>query len=98
MQAWARGDREDVVAFKCLYVFARDEGYAVKEGWWPYVASRWADMYMHDAVWERGENGDALPPDTDGIDGSGVHVAIGCGGVGNGGFHVYSRISKIEKS
>ncbi|MHC4212828.1 MAG: Calx-beta domain-containing protein [Planctomycetota bacterium] len=62
----------------------------VKDGWWPYVASRWADMYMHDPVWERGENGDGLPPDTDGIAGSGVHVAIGCGGVGNGGFHVYS--------
>jgi len=62
----------------------------VKEGWWGYVASRWADMYMHDAVWERGENGEGPPPDTDGIAGSGVHVAIGCGGVGNGGFHVYN--------
>jgi hypothetical protein len=37
LQAWERGDREDVVAFKCLYVFARDEGYAVKEGWWPQL-------------------------------------------------------------
>ncbi|HUT30717.1 MAG TPA: LamG domain-containing protein [Sedimentisphaerales bacterium] len=62
----------------------------VKEGWWGFVASRWADMYMHDAVWERGENGEGPPPDTDGIAGSGVHVAIGCGGVGDGGFHVYN--------
>jgi hypothetical protein len=37
LKAWERGDREDVVAFKCLYVFARDEGYAVKEGWWPQL-------------------------------------------------------------
>ncbi len=37
LQAWEQGEREDVVAFKCLYVFARDEGYAVKEGWWPQL-------------------------------------------------------------
>lgn len=37
LRAWEGGDREDVVAFKCLYVFARDEGYAVKEGWWPQL-------------------------------------------------------------
>ena len=37
LQAWERGEREDVVAFKCLYIFARDEGYAVKEGWWPQL-------------------------------------------------------------
>ncbi|RKX36100.1 MAG: hypothetical protein DRP71_01105 [Verrucomicrobia bacterium] len=37
LRAWERGDREDVVAFKCLYVFARDEGYAVREGWWPQL-------------------------------------------------------------
>ncbi|MHC4867465.1 MAG: LamG domain-containing protein [Planctomycetota bacterium] len=62
----------------------------VKEGWWGFVASRWYDMYMHDAVWERGENGEGPPPDTNGIAGSGVHVALGCGGAGNGGFHVYN--------
>jgi len=62
----------------------------VKEGWWGFVASRWADMYMHDAVWERGENGEWPPPDTNGIAGSGVHVALGCGGCGDGGFHVYN--------
>ena len=61
----------------------------VKEGWWGYVASRWADMYMHDAVWERGEDGQGgVSPDTDGIDGSGVHVALDISN-GNGGFHVY---------
>jgi len=40
LQAWERGDREDVVGFKCLYVFARDEGYAVKEGWWPQLPNQ----------------------------------------------------------
>jgi len=60
-----------------------------KPGWWPWVANRWADMYMHDAVWERGENGQGPPPDTNGVAGSGVHVAITCGTEGNGGFHVH---------
>jgi len=46
-------------------------------------------MYMHDAAWERGENGQGPPPDTNGIAGSGVHVAITCGTEGNGGFHVH---------
>jgi len=61
----------------------------LKEGWTPFVAPRWWDMYMHDAVWEKGENGEGNPPDTDGLDGTGVHVALGCGGVGNGGYHVH---------
>ncbi len=61
----------------------------VKEGWWGFVVLAFTDMYMHDAYWEGGESGDGPPPDTDGIAGSGVHVALGCGGVGNGGFHVY---------
>jgi hypothetical protein len=34
LAAWERGDREDIVAFKSLFVFARGEGYAVKEDWW----------------------------------------------------------------
>ena len=34
LAAWERGDREDVVAFKSLFVFARGEGYAVREDWW----------------------------------------------------------------
>ncbi|MHC4616992.1 MAG: hypothetical protein ACYTEQ_04475, partial [Planctomycetota bacterium] len=49
----------------------------VKEGWWGFVAPRWADMYMHDAVWERGEDAQGgVSPPTDGIDGSGVHVGL----------------------
>jgi len=60
----------------------------VKEGWWPFVASRWYDMYMHDGVWEDGSGG-GVPPETEGIDGSGVHVHLACGGAGNAGFHVY---------
>jgi len=60
-----------------------------KDGWWPWVAARWADMYMHDAVWERGEDAQGgVSPPTDGIDGSGVHVALDSSN-GNGGFHNY---------
>ena len=60
----------------------------LKPGWIPFVATRWADMYMHDAVWENG-SGAIDPPKTDGLGGSGVHVRLDCGGSGNGGFHVY---------
>ncbi|MHC4309825.1 MAG: hypothetical protein ACYSSN_07770 [Planctomycetota bacterium] len=59
-----------------------------KPGWTPFVATRWADMYMHDAVWEDG-SGSVMPPKTTGLGGLGVHVLIDCGGSGNGGFHVY---------
>jgi hypothetical protein len=46
-------------------------------------------MYMHDAVWERGEGAQGgISPDTDGIDGSGVHVGLDISN-GNGGFHNY---------
>jgi len=60
----------------------------LKPGWTPFVAARWADMYMHDAVWEDGSSG-ITPPKTSGLAGSGVHVLIDCGGSGNGGFHVH---------
>jgi len=60
----------------------------LKPGWTPFVAPRWADMYMHDAVWEDG-SGAGRPPTTAGLAGSGVHVLIDCGGSGNGGFAVY---------
>jgi hypothetical protein len=60
----------------------------VKEGWWGFVAPRWLDMFSHDGVWERGEDVHNPPPDTDGIAGSGVHVALDING-GKGGFHVY---------
>jgi hypothetical protein len=60
----------------------------LKPGWMPFVAARWADMYMHDAVWEDGSGG-SRPPKTTGFAGTGVHVLIDCGGGGNGGFHVY---------
>lgn len=59
----------------------------LKPGWTPFVAARWADMYMHDAVWEDGSGG-SKPPKTAGLAGTGIHVLIDCGG-GNGGFHVY---------
>ena len=60
----------------------------LKPGWAPFVATRWADMYMHDAVWEDGSDA-GRPPKTPGLARSGVHVSIDCGGTGNGGFAVY---------
>lgn len=59
----------------------------LKGGWTPLVAARWADMYMHDAVWEDGSSG-SKPPQTTGLADTGVHVLIDCGG-GNGGLHVF---------
>ena len=46
-----------------------------KEGWWPWVAPRWYDMYSHNAVWEDGTDRDK--PISDGVAGTGVHVQIG---------------------
>ncbi len=54
----------------------------LKEGWYPFVASRWYDMYAHDCVWEK----DAQDPA--GISGSGVHAMLSCGYEGQGGLHV----------
>jgi len=69
----------------------------LKKGWTPFVAARWADMYMHDAVWEDGSGG-GMPPKTAGLAGSGVHVLIDCGGSGNGGFaRVRTRASHRSK-
>jgi len=52
-----------------------------KEGWWPWVAQRWADMYSHDCVWEHDYQ---LP---DGIDGTGIHAMLSCGYEGQAGLH-----------
>ncbi len=60
----------------------------LKPGWTPFVACRWADMYMHDGTWEDGSGG-KIPPNTAGLDGTGVHVMLDCGSHGNGGFAVY---------
>lgn len=35
LQAFATSDRPDLVGFKSLYVFARDEGYPLKQHWFP---------------------------------------------------------------
>lgn len=59
-----------------------------KPGYTPFIATRWADMYMHDAVWENGSGG-TTPPQTPGLNDSGVHVLLDCGGSGNCGFHVF---------
>ncbi|MHC4866606.1 MAG: Calx-beta domain-containing protein, partial [Planctomycetota bacterium] len=59
----------------------------VKDGWWGRVFWGDADMYMHDFAWEDGSRG-ADPPNTPGIDGSGVHFALDSG-VGDGGYHVH---------
>jgi hypothetical protein len=52
-----------------------------KEGWWAFVASRWADMYSHDCVWEH--DSQVL----EGIDGTGIHALLSCGYEGQGGLH-----------
>jgi len=52
-----------------------------KPGWYPFVASRWSDMYAHDCVWEKDSK------DPDGIAGSGVHAMLSCGYEGMGGLH-----------
>jgi len=59
----------------------------VKEGWWGRVFWGDVDMYMHDFAWEDGSRG-ADPPDTPGVNGSGVHFALDSG-VGDGGYHVH---------
>ena len=38
LAAFANGVRPDVVAFKSLYCFARDEGYPLKQQWFPTLA------------------------------------------------------------
>ena len=52
-----------------------------KEGWWHFIAGRWADMYAHDCVWEC----DGQCPD--GIAGTGVHAMLSCGNEGQAGLH-----------
>jgi len=60
----------------------------VKEGWWGRVFWGDVDMYMHDFAWEDGSRA-YDPPDTEGVDGSGVHFALDTGRPGNGGYHVH---------
>jgi len=60
----------------------------VKEGWWGRVFWGDVDMYMHDFAWEDGSRAYG-PPDTEGVDGSGVHFALDTGRPGNGGYHVH---------
>jgi hypothetical protein len=59
----------------------------VKEGWWGRVFWGDEDMYMHDFAWEDGSRAQD-PPDTEGVDGSGVHFALDSG-VGDGGYHIH---------
>jgi len=39
LAAFAASDRPDIVAFKCLYCFARDEGHPVKQQWLPMLSA-----------------------------------------------------------
>ena len=48
-----------------------------KDGWGVLTSPAWTDMYMHDRAFAGN------------IGGTGVNASIGCGGVGNGGFHVH---------
>ena len=42
--SWEAGTRPDVVFFKCLYVFARQEGYAVKQQWLASLDPKMGDI------------------------------------------------------
>ena len=61
--SFAASPRADIVYFKSLYCFARDEGYPVKQGWFPALAT--ADRAIAVALLNRplGEQ-TALPADT----------------------------------
>ncbi|MHC4666403.1 MAG: hypothetical protein ACYS9T_10695, partial [Planctomycetota bacterium] len=59
----------------------------VKEGWWGRVFWGDTDMYYHDFAWEDGSRA-ADPPNTPGIDGSGVHFALDSD-FGGGAYHVH---------
>ena len=39
LSAFEESDRPEVVTFKCLYCFARDEGYPVKQEWFPSLCA-----------------------------------------------------------
>jgi hypothetical protein len=39
IEAFSTSDRPDIVAFKCLYRFARDEGHPVRQQWFPMLAA-----------------------------------------------------------
>ncbi|MEX2382946.1 MAG: hypothetical protein WD490_11210 [Opitutales bacterium] len=51
LAAWERGKRPEVVYFKSLYLFAREEGLPVKEEWWPRLSeperNRVAELLKH---------------------------------------------------
>jgi hypothetical protein len=38
LAAFEESDRPEVVTFKCIYCFARDEGYPVKQEWFPALS------------------------------------------------------------
>jgi len=48
-----------------------------RDGWEVLTSPAWTDMYMHDRAAAAN------------IGGTGINASIGCGGVGNGGFHVH---------
>ncbi|HUT30714.1 MAG TPA: Calx-beta domain-containing protein [Sedimentisphaerales bacterium] len=58
---------------------------SAKPGWQHWAGPQWADMYMHDGLWE---NGGSTKPGDAGIGGSGVHAFITTGSEGQLGLHV----------
>ena len=59
LESWLSGKRPDVVLFKCLYLFAKAEGYPVKEQWLQSLddAGRGeAEMVLHHPVSEQTTN------------------------------------------
>jgi hypothetical protein len=51
LESWVAGPRPDVVLCKCLYLFAKAEGYAVKEQWLPSLPA--ADRAEAEAMLHR---------------------------------------------
>ena len=60
IDAFSTSDRPDIVAFKCLYRFARDEGHPVRQQWFPMLAA--ADREAAEALVTRPLAGQTAEP------------------------------------
>ncbi len=65
LAAFDRGDRPDVIYFKSLYKFARDEGYPVKEQWFaslPAATQKLVATLLNQPVAEQEAEPDVIRP------------------------------------
>lgn len=60
LTAFGASTRPDIVYFKCLYRFARDEGYPVKEQWFPTLPSD--DRIVAATLLNRPVSGQSISP------------------------------------